>query len=176
MLNGDRIPHPPLLLPPLGGIPFPLGNFNHFTQFNGSSVMTQKERSSRSNSPVSGSPPPSNASPFSLKYTHCVEEDQPTLDKDGNLPCRLCRTPFPTSSQLKEHCETNHLSEMFKCTVMGCNKVFMSKTRRNLHSENESLHANLRKSAEGSWPLGNFFDLRTVPLWWWSTDEVLIKF
>ncbi|KAJ3622998.1 hypothetical protein MTP99_019258 [Tenebrio molitor] len=151
MLNGDRIPHPPLLLPPLGGIPFPLGNFNHFTQFNGSSAMTHKERSSRSNSPVSGSPPPTNSSPVSLKYTHCVDEDQPTPDKDGNLPCRLCRTPFPTSSQLKEHCENNHLSEMFKCTVMGCNKVFMSRTRRNIHSENESLHVNSsRKSSESS--------------------------
>ncbi|XP_015840780.1 zinc finger protein basonuclin-2 isoform X1 [Tribolium castaneum] len=149
MLNGDRIPHPPLLLPPLGGIPFPLGSFNHFAQFNGSSTM--KERSSRSSSPVSGSPPPTNPSPVSLKYTHCVDEDQPTPDKDGNLPCRLCKTPFPTSSQLKEHCESNHLSEMFKCTVMGCNKVFMSRTRRNLHAENESLHvSSSRKSSESS--------------------------
>lgn len=147
MLNGDRIPHPPLLLPPLGGLPFPLGSFNHFTQFNGSSasLMTYKERTSRSSSPVSGSPPLPNSSTVSLKYTHCVDEDQPTPDKDGNLPCRLCKTPFSTSSQLKEHCESNHLSEMFKCTVMGCNKVFVSRTRRNLHSENEALHVNSPK-------------------------------
>lgn len=149
MLNGDRIPHPPLLLPPLGGLPFPLGTFNHFTQFNGSSasVMTYKERASRSSSPVSGSPPLPNSSTVSLKYTHCVDEDQPTPDKDGNLPCRLCKISFPTSSLLKEHCENNHLSEMFKCTVMGCNKVFVSRTRRNLHSENEALHVTAPKKS-----------------------------
>nr|XP_023018171.1 zinc finger protein basonuclin-2-like [Leptinotarsa decemlineata] len=143
MLNGDRIPHPPLLLPPLGGLPFPLGNFNHFGQFNGASIPTvHKERSSTSSSPVSGSPPPSTISPLPTKYIHCVEEDLPTPDKEGNLPCRLCRTAFCSTSQLKEHCEKHHISEMFKCTVIGCPKVFVSRTRRNIHSENESLHAN----------------------------------
>ncbi|XP_057655174.1 zinc finger protein basonuclin-2-like [Diorhabda carinulata] len=143
MLNGDRIPHPPLLLPPLGGLPFPLGNFNHFSQFNGSALSTtHKERSSTSNSPVSGSPPPSNLSPAPTKYIHCVEEDLPTPDKEGNLPCRLCKIAFSTTALLKEHCEKHHISEMFKCTVMGCPKVFVSRTRRNIHSENESLHAN----------------------------------
>lgn len=142
MLNGDRIPHPPLLLPPLAGLPFPLGNFNHFSQFNGSSTPSRKERSSSSSSPVSGSPPPTNLSPSASKYVHCVEEDMPTPDKEGNLPCRLCKTSFSSSSQLKDHCEKNHISEMFKCTVMGCPKVFISRTRRNIHSENESLHVN----------------------------------
>ncbi|KAJ8945636.1 hypothetical protein NQ314_009171, partial [Rhamnusium bicolor] len=142
ILNGDRIPHPPLLLPPLSGLPFPLGNFNHFSQFNGSASTTHKERSSTSSSPVSGSPPPTNLSPGPIKYIHCVEEDLPTPDKEGNLPCRLCRTSFNMTSQLKEHCEKHHLSEMFKCTVMGCPKVFISRTRRNIHSENESLHVN----------------------------------
>lgn len=143
ILNGDRLPHPPLLLPPLGGLPFPLGNFNHFSQFNGSMTTTShKERSSTSNSPLSGSPPPTNLSPAPTKYIHCVEEDLPTPDKEGNLPCRLCKTAFSTALQLKEHCERHHISEMFKCTVMGCPKVFVSRTRRNIHAENESLHAN----------------------------------
>ncbi|XP_072402163.1 zinc finger protein basonuclin-2-like isoform X1 [Diabrotica undecimpunctata] len=141
ILNGDRIPHPPLLFPPLGGLPFPLGNFNHFSQFNGSSLSTtHKERSSSSNSPVSGSPPPTNLSSAPTKYIHCVEEDLPTPDKESNLPCRLCKTAFSTASQLKDHCEKHHISEMFKCTVMGCPKLFLSRTRRNIHSENESLH------------------------------------
>ncbi|XP_019765432.1 zinc finger protein basonuclin-2 isoform X2 [Dendroctonus ponderosae] len=139
MLNGDRIPPPPLLLPPpLGVLPFPLGNFSHFGQFNGSSLA--KERSSTSSSPVSSSPPPSNVPSSPPKYIHCVEEDLPTPDKEGNLPCRFCRTSFSTQLQLKEHCEKNHLSEMFKCTIIGCPKVFVSRTRRNIHSENESLH------------------------------------
>ncbi|KAJ8983219.1 hypothetical protein NQ317_014469 [Molorchus minor] len=144
MLNGDRIPHPPLLLPPLGSLHFPLGNFNHFSQFNGSSASsTHRERSSGSSSPVSGSPPPVNLSPGPLKYVHCVNEDLPTPDKEGKLPCRLCKSSFSTPSNLKEHCEKHHISEMFKCTVMGCNKVFVSRTRRNIHSENESLHPSL---------------------------------
>ncbi|CAH1153343.1 unnamed protein product [Phaedon cochleariae] len=161
MLNSDRIPHPPLLLPPLGGLPFPLGSFNHFSQFNGSSISTtHKDHSSTSSSPVSGSPPPppppplpplppsSNISPVPTKYIHCVEEDLPTPDKDGNVPCRLCKMAFSSASQLKEHCENHHISEMFKCTVMGCPKVFVSRTRRNIHSENESSHANPSKESE----------------------------
>ncbi|XP_060516239.1 zinc finger protein basonuclin-2-like [Cylas formicarius] len=139
ILNGDRIPHPPLLLPPLGNLPFPLSSFGHFNQFNGNS--TRKERSSSSSSPQSSSPPPLNLSPGPVKYVHCVEEDLPTPDRDGNLPCRFCRTTFSNPSQLKDHCERNHLGDMFKCTVMGCPKVFVSRTRRNVHSENEASHA-----------------------------------
>ncbi|CAH1158773.1 unnamed protein product [Phyllotreta striolata] len=143
MLNGDRLPHPPLLLPPLGALPFPIGNFNHFGQFNGSlSAGQHKERSSTSNSPLSGSPPPANLSPAPTKYVHCVEEDLPTPDKEGQLPCRLCKAAFAAAAQLKDHCEKHHVAEMFKCTVMGCPKVFVSRTRRNVHAENESLHAN----------------------------------
>ncbi|XP_044765438.1 zinc finger protein basonuclin-2 isoform X1 [Coccinella septempunctata] len=137
MLNGDRIPPSPLLLPPLGGLPFHLGNFSHFPPFNGN--LSKKERSSSPSSPLSGSPPP-NSSPS--KYVHCVEEDLPTADKDGKLPCRICRMTFSTTAQLKDHCEKNHLSDMFKCTVANCPKVFMSRTRRNIHSENESFHTN----------------------------------
>lgn len=139
MLNGDRIPPPPLLLPPLGALPFPLGSFNHFPQLNGSSLSGRKERSN-SNSPISASPPPNTTSPSPASYVHCVEEDMPTPDKEGNIPCRHCRTSFGGPSELKEHCEKHHLSEMFKCTVSGCPKVFLSRTKRNLHSDNESLH------------------------------------
>ncbi|XP_066255192.1 zinc finger protein basonuclin-2-like isoform X1 [Euwallacea similis] len=148
LLNGDRIAPPQLLLPPpLGVLPFPLGNFSHFGHFKSSSLS--KERSSTSSSPVSSPPPPSTASSASpVKYTHCVEEDGPTPDKEGNLPCRFCRTSFSTPGQLKEHCEKEHISEMFKCTIIGCPKVFMSRTRRNIHSENESLHA--KKEADVS--------------------------
>lgn len=137
MLNGDRIPPPPLLLPPLGGLPFHLNTFSHFSPFNG--TLSKKERSSSPSSPLSGSPPP-NSSPSPVRYIHCVDEDLPTADKDGKLPCRICRTAFSTTAQLKEHCEKHHLSDMFKCTVSNCPKVFMSRTRRNIHSENESLH------------------------------------
>ncbi|KAF2885721.1 hypothetical protein ILUMI_20494, partial [Ignelater luminosus] len=148
MMNGDRIPPPPFLLPPLGGLPFPLGSFNHFSHMNGSSALTRRERSSASNSPTPASPPPTSSSPDPTSLIHSVDEDLPTPDKDGNLPCRLCKAYFTSAVQLKEHCESNHLSEMFRCTVVGCPKVFMSRTKRNLHSENESLHLNLFKKKE----------------------------
>lgn len=139
MMNGDRIPPPPILFPPLTGLPFHLAGFNHFAQTNGS-LSGRKERPG-STSPGSASPPPKEASPGPPAYVHCVEEDMPTADKEGNLPCRLCKAAFPIPADLKEHCEKNHLSDMFKCTVLGCPKVFVSRTRRNLHSENESKHS-----------------------------------
>lgn len=139
MMNGDRLAPPPLLLPPLGALPFPLGNFNHFSQFNGSALTARKERSN-SNSPISASPPPNNSSPIPTTFVHCIEEDMPTPDKEGNLPCRHCRISFNGPNELKGHCERHHLSEMFKCTVAGCLKVFLSRTKRNIHSDNDSLH------------------------------------
>lgn len=152
LLNGDRIPPPPLLLPPLGGLPFPLTNFNHFSQLNGSTSLSRKERSSNSNSPISASPPPSNSSPGLNTSLYAVEEDLPTPDTDGQLPCRLCKTLFTNVLLLKEHCERNHLSEMYKCTVAGCPKVFTSRTKRNAHAENESLHvsSSTKKNSEAS--------------------------
>ncbi|KAK5639209.1 hypothetical protein RI129_011701 [Pyrocoelia pectoralis] len=152
VLNGDRIPPPPFLLPPLGGLPFPLGSFNHFSHMNGSSALTRRDRSSASNSPTPASPPPTSSSPDPLPLIHSVDEDLPTPDKDGNLPCRFCKTSFNSSVQLKEHCESNHLLDMFKCKVVGCPKVFMSRTKRNLHSDNYSLHLNLFNKKE---PKGN---------------------
>lgn len=147
ILNGDRIPAPPFLLPPLGGIPFPLTNFSNFSQLNGSNTTARRERSSNSNSPISASPPLRNASP-SVPGVHAIEEDLPTQDKDGNLPCRLCKIPFATAPLLKEHCERHHLSEMFRCTVANCNKLFTSKTKRNAHVENEANHMGAAKNSE----------------------------
>ncbi|KAF5277242.1 hypothetical protein FQR65_LT00350 [Abscondita terminalis] len=143
VLNGDRIPPPPFLLPPLGGLPFPLGSFNHFSHLNGSSALTRRERSSASNSPTPASPPPTSSSPEPISLIHSVNEDLPVADEDGNLPCRFCKTNFNNPVQLKEHCESNHLLDMFKCKVVGCPKVFMSRTKRNLHSENASLHQHI---------------------------------
>lgn len=136
MLNGERLPPPPYLLPPIAGLPFALTGFNHFNQTNGSSLTGRKERDT--NSPLSSSPPPIKSTPV-----HCVEEDMPSPDKDGKIPCRLCKTAFVTPNELKEHCERNHISEMYKCTVQGCPKLFMSRTKRNIHSDNDSLHAHL---------------------------------
>ncbi|KRT79090.1 hypothetical protein AMK59_7768, partial [Oryctes borbonicus] len=144
MNGGDRIPPPPLLLPPLGGLAFPIGGFNHFSQINGSS-LTPKRETSGSNSPTSASPPlpQSRSSPNPVALVHCVEEDVCTPDREGKVTCRLCKTVFTSLAQLKEHCERHHLSEMFRCTVPSCPKVFISRTKRNCHAENESSHFSL---------------------------------
>lgn len=139
LLNGgDRIPPPPLLLPPLGGLPFPLTSFSQFSQLNG--VSTTFKRSSGSNSPSSGSPPPAvtNSSPGPTSLVYSIDEDMPVVDKDGNLPCRLCKALFTTATSLKEHCEETHINEMYRCTVASCPKVFTSRTKRNEHAENET--------------------------------------
>lgn len=159
MNGGDRIPPPPLLLPPLGSLAFPIGSFNHFPQLNGSS-LTSKRETSGSNSPMSTSPPPPPAPPLPLQsrtsptqittLVHCVEEDVCTLDRDGKVTCRLCKSVFPSLSELREHCERHHLAEMFRCTVPDCPKVFLSRTKRNCHSENESLHSSLNRTGLSS--------------------------
>ncbi|XP_025837397.1 zinc finger protein basonuclin-2 isoform X2 [Agrilus planipennis] len=135
LLNGDRIPPPPFLIPPLGNLPFPLGGLNSLKQFNGAAPLS-KDQSSASSSPIL-SPPPSYVTCNFSELVHCIEEDLPTPDKEGNLPCKLCKTSFKSAMQLKEHCEQNHLLEMCRCTNKGCPKVFLSRTKRNVHSERE---------------------------------------
>ncbi|KAJ8883913.1 hypothetical protein PR048_015768 [Dryococelus australis] len=156
LLNGDRLPppHPSLLLPPLG----PLANFpglNNFTghmatpvsiasSMNGMQQCESKGRSPMSNSPKSPLSPNSEAQVASvnakLSLVYCPEEDDPTPDYEGCLPCSFCRKTFADVGGLKEHYEHVHLGEMYRCTVPGCEKVFSSRGRRNLHSENEALH------------------------------------
>lgn len=170
MMNGDRIPAPPppglLLPPPLGGLPFPLNNFGYFSQINGSTMTSNSnrrhgERSSNSSSPLSASSPPPTTSPSvnsppptsktaisvsvleSSALVHCVEEDMPARDREGHLPCRLCRSHFADANQLKHHCEERHISEMHRCTIRGCTKVFLSRTKRNIHASNDAAHREL---------------------------------
>jgi hypothetical protein len=86
---------------------------------------------------TSRSAAPSSA-PVALVYS--VEEDMPIPDHEGFLPCSFCRKSMPDAGALKEHYEQLHLGEMYRCTVPGCDKVFSSRSKRNLHSDNESLH------------------------------------
>lgn len=161
MLNGgDRLPPPPLLLPPLA---FPLGalgsnhqqhqNHHSFPHTTNSSPSAggRKDRStddsgSSSGSPMSpsagssSSPAPTSAS-TSLIYS--VEDEMPTPDADGNLPCRICRTQLPDVTALREHCEQKHAADMYRCTVRGCPRMFTSRTKRNMHAENSAAHSHL---------------------------------
>ncbi|XP_021919623.1 zinc finger protein basonuclin-2-like isoform X3 [Zootermopsis nevadensis] len=163
LINGERIPppHPSLLLPPLGSLAsFPgLNNFtSHLSSpaavlsasVNGTTSLSERKgRSSGSNSPSSPSSPPAdrvvispNSVPGSaqLSLVYSVEEDMPMPDHEGFLPCTFCRKSLADTAALKEHYEQLHLGEMYRCTVPGCDKVFSSRSKRNLHSDNEALH------------------------------------
>ncbi|PNF43833.1 hypothetical protein B7P43_G06050 [Cryptotermes secundus] len=173
LINGDRIPppHPSLLLPPLGSLAgFPgLNNFTgHLSSpaaamsatVNGTSSLNErKERSSGSNSPASPPSPPTDrvatspsAAPGNTQVSlvYSVEEDSPVPDHDGFLSCSFCRKSLPDTGALKEHYEQLHLGEMFRCTVPGCDKVFSSRNKRNLHSDNETLHSGAQHCAPTS--------------------------
>ncbi|KAG8229247.1 hypothetical protein J437_LFUL007171 [Ladona fulva] len=171
MVNGDRLgtatlPPPPLLLPSLGFAGF--GGLDHF----GAALAAGMNGGRGPNSSASsGSPSPSPPMPLSLlrhplapesassggrpspsNTYYCLEEDDPTPEADGGLRCRFCHKAIPDGASLKEHYERLHLSEMFGCTVEGCGKVFSSRQRRNLHSQNEAAHAVRQRNTSPSPP------------------------
>jgi hypothetical protein len=74
---------------------------------------------------------------------YVLEDDLPTPDRNGNMPCKFCHKAFPDGVGLKSHYETCHLSDLFPCTVPGCHKVFSSRRKRNCHSLNESQHLSI---------------------------------
>lgn len=117
MLAAGHLPFPSLAFPNLN---FP----GHPFLPNG---LDRKDHRSGSTSPNS---PPSASSP-----ALSVEFDIPTPDREGHLPCKYCKKPFPDGGSLKEHYEQIHASELFRCTVPGCLKVFTSRTKRNGHCE-----------------------------------------
>ena len=76
-------------------------------------------------------------------WVYNLEDDLPSPDRDGNMPCRFCLKTFEDGIGLKSHYEDVHASELFRCTVTGCNKVFSARRKRNAHSLNEALHKDL---------------------------------
>lgn len=108
-MNGDRLPLP---FSGLGfaGLPYPFL----------SNGIDAKEPS-RSSTP---------SSPAALS-----DVELPTPDRDGRLPCRYCAMPCADVPSLRDHISTNHSSELYRCSAMGCNKVFMSRATRNRHAE-----------------------------------------
>ncbi|MPC59479.1 Protein disconnected [Portunus trituberculatus] len=74
------------------------------------------------------------------EWVYNLEDDLPTPDREGNMPCKFCHKTFEDGIGLKSHYDEAHAAEMFRCTVSGCNKVFSSRRKRNTHSLNEALH------------------------------------
>lgn len=71
---------------------------------------------------------------------YCIEEEAPSPDTDGKFPCRNCALPLKDLDTLKEHCEKVHRLELYRCKLPGCQKAFLSRTKRSLHMENKSVH------------------------------------
>lgn len=148
LMNGDRLslapgslglpappPHP-LLLPGLG-LP---GGFGFGAHLHASMNGRERHNSSGSEPPSSpASPPQSPVPPGTPQLLLCLEEDLPTPDREGSLPCRFCRTPLRDGGSLKDHYEQVHLSDLHRCTSEGCAKVFVSRKTRASHQA--SAHA-----------------------------------
>lgn len=66
-----------------------------------------------------------------------LEEDL-VPDKDGRFACTLCEKKFHEAVVLQEHYEKCHTQALLQCSKNGCNKVFLSRQSRSIHSD--SLH------------------------------------
>ena len=77
--------------------------------------------------------------------SYSLEDDLPSPNCEGKMPCKFCSEIFEDGDLLKIHYENRHFRDMFKCTVDGCPKVFSSRRKRNNHSINDALHKGLQK-------------------------------
>lgn len=101
-----------------------------------------------SHTPTSTPSTPTMNVPFSLTYG--IEDDPPSPEADGSVSCKFCQKKFSEIALLKEHYETLHVPEMYRCTVEGCNKIFTSLKKRNAHSQNEAIHKHLTTAESAS--------------------------
>ncbi|KAL1454378.1 hypothetical protein WDU94_010645 [Cyamophila willieti] len=101
--------------------------FPGFPLQNGLTSRPSRGRESRS-SRESSSP--------SLHPVYNVDED---LGKSTEFPlqCRFCNQSISSKSEATSHFEQLHLSEMFRCHNSSCSLVFSSRTKRNIHQEQE---------------------------------------
>ncbi|MCL4130296.1 UNVERIFIED_CONTAM: hypothetical protein GTU68_038664 [Idotea baltica] len=70
------------------------------------------------------------------KWTYKLEDDLPSPDREGNMPCRFCYQTFEDGEGLKNHYDSTHKKDLFKCRVESCCKVFSSRRKRNNHELN----------------------------------------
>lgn len=109
--------------------------FPGFPMQNGINTRPSRGRESRS-SRESASP--------SLHPVYNVDEDLCNTT-EFPLQCRFCPQIIKTRSDAPLHFE-QHLSEMFKCHNANCSLVFSSRTKRNLHQEQEKRFRNSTNS------------------------------
>ncbi|KAI5724782.1 hypothetical protein M8J77_007126 [Diaphorina citri] len=81
------------------------------------------------------------SSPSSTHPVYNVEEDLCSTT-EFPIQCRFCAQSISSRNDAKIHFEQFHLSEMFKCHNSNCSLVFSSRTKRNLHQEQEKQFRN----------------------------------
>uniref|UniRef100_A0A8D9DVX8 Zinc finger protein basonuclin-2 n=1 Tax=Cacopsylla melanoneura TaxID=428564 RepID=A0A8D9DVX8_9HEMI len=111
--------------------------FPGFPLQNGLTSRPSRGRESRS-SRESSSP--------SLHPVYNVDEDLGN-STEYPLQCRFCNQSINSKNEATSHFEHLHLSEMFKCHNSNCSLVFSSRTKRNIHQEQEK---QLRNSSTAS--------------------------
>lgn len=121
----------------------PVTTVSNYKNENNIRYHHRNEENSGRNSSISSisnpsSPGPSlRGSPKSASPSVKLEENL-VPDIDGRFACTLCEKKFHESVVLQEHYEKCHTQSLLQCSKNGCNKVFLSRQSRNMHSD--SLH------------------------------------
>ncbi|XP_071512951.1 zinc finger protein basonuclin-2-like isoform X1 [Panulirus ornatus] len=102
-----------------------------------------------SSPPMEAADPPTTTTSEDMEreWQYNLEDDLPTPDREGNMPCKFCHKTFVDGVGLKSHYDEVHSSELFRCTVDGCNKLFSARRKRNAHALNDALHQHLLEGA-----------------------------
>lgn len=121
----------------------PVTTVSNYKNENNVRYHNRNEENSGRNSSVSSISNPSSPGP-SLRGSPKVGspsvklEENLVPDTDGRFACTLCEKKFHEAVVLQEHYEKCHTHSLLQCSKNGCNKVFLSRQSRNIHSD--SLH------------------------------------
>ncbi|GIX76776.1 zinc finger protein basonuclin-2 [Caerostris extrusa] len=63
-------------------------------------------------------------------------EEELLPDTEGRFACTICEKKFHEGVVLREHYEKSHTQVLLHCSMNGCNKVFLSRKSRSIHSDN----------------------------------------
>ena len=78
------------------------------------------------------------------------DEVQEKKSHNSMVECHVCQELFRDNLALKEHFETTHPRETYRCTIMGCDKIFSTRKSRNRHSQNDALHKHIAPEQIGA--------------------------
>ncbi|XP_015921588.1 zinc finger protein basonuclin-2 isoform X2 [Parasteatoda tepidariorum] len=119
-------------------------NTSAYTTFKNDATTRYNHENSGRNSSLSSISNPSSPGPSSggspkehSSHQNSVKLDEElSPDHDGRFVCTICEKKFHERVVLREHYEKSHTKELLECSTNGCNKVFLSRQSRNVHSDN----------------------------------------